>query len=196
MPFKYIIKWRRSRPERVSVEAYHKYPCSLIEKREPAFIIGRAESAGLVAIRHMLEKAAQKFPTKRYNKTLHIVLNENDDEAYEVAYRIGLAVALIGKAQTTQEIRQYVRYVQSVMSEEIWFWTSKLLDEEVGTRALDALAILSGTKSSVEEAVGSTRKSFKTKGRYQDITTVASAMALDMHKKRVLSRSKSCSSRP
>jgi hypothetical protein len=30
------------------------------------------------------------------------------------------------------------------MPEEIWFWTSKLLDEEIGEKALNALAILSG----------------------------------------------------
>ncbi len=92
----------------------------------------------------MLEKAAQKFPTKKYNKTIHIILNENDDEAYESAYRIGLAAALINKAKTPEEIQKHIRYIQSAMPEEIWFWTSKLLDEEIGEKALNALAILSG----------------------------------------------------
>jgi hypothetical protein len=31
-----------------------------------------------------------------------------------------------------------------VAVEEVWFWTSKLLDDEIHSKALDALAILSG----------------------------------------------------
>jgi len=147
MPFKYIIKWRRRHPEKVSVEAYHKYPKREIEKRRPAFIIGKAEGAKLIAIRHMLEKAAQNFPTKKYRGTVHIILNESNPTAYEVAYRIGLAVALVNKAQTSHEVQRYVRYIENVMPEEIWFWTSKLLDEETGVRALDSLAVLSGVKT-------------------------------------------------
>lgn len=144
MPFKYVVKWRRTQLEKLSVEAYHKYPQTEEEKHKPAFIIGRAEGAGLIAIRHMLEKAAQKFPTRKYKKALHIILNENNDEAYETAYRIGLAAALINKAQTPEEIEKGTRYIQNAMPEEIWFWTSKLLDEEINTKALEALAILSG----------------------------------------------------
>jgi hypothetical protein len=146
MPFKYIIKWRRHNLEKVSVEAYHKYPKSEQEKRKPAFIIGQAEGAEIIAIRHMLEKAAKKFPTRKYGKTIHIILNESDPTAYETAYRIGLAAALINKAQTPQEVKMCTRYIENAMPEEIWFWTSKLLDEEIGVKALDALAILSGAK--------------------------------------------------
>lgn len=161
MPFKYIIKWHRTQPEKLSVEAYHKYPHTEQEKRKPAFIIGKAEGASIIAIRHMLEKAAQKFPTKKYSKTIHIILNENDDKAYETAYRIGLAAALINKAQTTEEIQKYTRYIQNAMPEEIWFWTSKLLDEEIGEKAIDALAILSGaTKTQNEESTQQRKGTF------------------------------------
>ena len=146
MPFKYLIKWRRHHPEKVSVEAYHKYPKTEQEKHKPAFIIGKAEGAEIIVIRHMLEKAAKNFPTKKYGKTIHIILNESDPIAYETAYRIGLAAALINKAQTSQEVKMCARYIENAMPEEIWFWTSKLLDEEIGIKALDALAILSGAK--------------------------------------------------
>ncbi|MEM2463891.1 MAG: hypothetical protein QXY07_04330 [Candidatus Bathyarchaeia archaeon] len=151
MPFKYVIKWRRTQPEKLSVEAYHKYPRTEQEKHKPAFIIGKAEGAGIISIRHMLEKAAQKFPTKKYNKTIHIILNENDDEAYETAYRIGLAAALINKAKTSEEIQRHICYIQNAMPEEIWFWTSKLLDEEVGEKAIEALAILSGSIKTINK---------------------------------------------
>jgi hypothetical protein len=146
MPFKYIIKWHRGCPEKISVEAYHKFPKKKSEKRKPAFKIGKAEGAGLIAIRHMLEKAVKNFPTKKYGKKLQIILNESNPAAYETAYRIGLAAAIINKAKTSQEIQKCVQYIENAMPEEIWFWTSKLLDDEIGTKALDALAILSGAK--------------------------------------------------
>ncbi|MEN3065118.1 MAG: hypothetical protein ABC536_04155 [Candidatus Methanosuratincola petrocarbonis] len=142
MPFRYVIKWRRSNPESVSVEAYHRFPHTESEKRKPAFVIGRAEGARILVIRHLLEKAKESFPTRRYQKTLHIMLEESSPAAYEVAYRIGLAVALISQAETEEEIRRFARYVENVMPEEVWFWTSKLLDDETGTNALDALAVL------------------------------------------------------
>ncbi len=144
MPFKYIIKWRKTCPEKISVEAFHRYPHTEEEKHKPAFIIGKAEGAGILTIRHLLEEAAQKNPTKKYGNVLHVLLPENDPAAYETAYRIGLAVALIGKAQTKQEIEKGTRYILNATPEEVWFWTSKLLDDEINTKALEALAILSG----------------------------------------------------
>ena len=144
MPFKYVIKWRRTQPEKISVEAYHRYPHTEEEKHKPAFTIGKAEGGGLLAIRHVLEKAAQKNPTRKRGNNTYIFLTENDPAAYETAYRIGLAVALIDKAQAPQQIEKTTRYALNATPEEVWFWTSKLLDDEINTRALDALAILSG----------------------------------------------------
>jgi hypothetical protein len=144
MPFKYLIKWRRANPEKVSVEAYHRYPHTEEEKHKPAFTIGKAEGGGLLAIRHALEKAAQKNPTRKHGNITHILLTESDPSAYEIAYRIGLAAALINKAETLQQIEKTTKYALNATPEEIWFWTSKLLDDEINTRALDALAILSG----------------------------------------------------
>jgi len=145
MPFKYIIKWRRTHPEKVSVEAYHRYPHTEEEKRKPAFTIGKAEGGGLLAIRHVLEKAAQNNPTKKRRNTTYILLDENNETTYETAYRIGLATALINKAQTTQEIQKGTKYILNATPEEIWFWTSKLLDDEINIKALEALAVLSGS---------------------------------------------------
>ena len=145
MPFKYVIKWKRTNPEKVSVEAYHRYPQTEQEKRKPAFIIGKAEGGGLLTIRHILEKAAKTNPTKKYGNTTHILFDQNNETTYETAYRIGLAVALINKAKTIQEIQKGVQYILNATPEEIWFWTSKLLDDEINTRALEALAILSGS---------------------------------------------------
>jgi len=145
MPFKYIIKWRRTHPEKVSVEAYHRYPHTEQEKRKPAFIIGKAEGGGLLAIRHVLEKAAKNNATRKRRNTTYILLDENNETAYETTYRIGLAAALINKAQTPQEIQKGTKYILNATPEEIWFWTSKLLDDEINTKALEALAVLSGS---------------------------------------------------
>jgi hypothetical protein len=145
MPFKYRIKWHRTHPEKVSVEAYHRYPHTEEEKRKPAFTIGKAEGGGLLAIRHILEKAAQKNSTKKRGNTTYILLDEGNETAYETAYRIGLATALIDKAQTPQEIHTGTKYILNATPEEIWFWTSKLLDDEINTKALEALAVLSGS---------------------------------------------------
>jgi len=144
MPFKYVIKWQKANPEKVKVQAYHKYPKDKQEKNKPLFTIGKAEGGGLLSIRHLLERAAQKNPTKKRGNTTYIHLSETDPEAYETVYRIGLAVALIDKAKTPQEIEKATRYVLNAMPEEIWFWTSKLLDDEINSKALDALIILSG----------------------------------------------------
>jgi hypothetical protein len=157
MPFKYIIKWRRTNPEKVSVEAYHRYPHTEQEKRKPAFIIGKAEGGRVLAIRHALEKAAKNSSTKKRGNTTYILLGENDEIAYETAYRIGLAAALINKAQTPQEIEKGTKYILNTTPEEIWFWTSKLLDDEIGTKALEALAILSGSIQ-ISNAAPSTKK--------------------------------------
>ena len=145
MPFKYIIKWRRTHPEKVSVEAYHKYPQTEQEKHKPAFIIGKAEGGGVLVIRHILEKTVKSNPTRKYGNTLHILFDQNNETTYETAYRIGLAAALINKAETTQEVQNGAKYILNATPEEIWFWTSKLLDDEVSTRALKALAVLSGS---------------------------------------------------
>jgi hypothetical protein len=144
MPFNYLIKWQRTNPEKVVVEAYHKYPKTKQEKNKPFFIIGKARGGGLLSIRHLLENAAQKNPTKKQGNITKIFLSETDPVAYEMVYRIGLAVALISKAKTQEEIEKGTRYVLNVMPEEIWFWTSKLLDDEINSKALDALAIISG----------------------------------------------------
>jgi len=140
MPFKYVIKWQKTNPEKVRVVAYHRYPKNEREKRYPAFTIGKAEGGGLLAIRHTLEQAAKNHPTQTKSKTTRVLL----DRDVETAYRIGLAAALINRVQTNQQIEKTTRYVLNATPEEIWFWTSKWLDEEINSRALDALAVLSG----------------------------------------------------
>ena len=49
---------------KLSVEAYHRYPKTEEEKYKPTFTIGKAQGGGHLAIRHLLEKAAQKTQPK------------------------------------------------------------------------------------------------------------------------------------
>ena len=140
MPFKYVVKWRRSHPEYVSVEAYFRYPLNLEEKGKPAFIIGQASGSRILTIRHALEELANRYPCHNRGRTMRILL-DHDDEA---AYRIGLATALLSKATSPREMEHGVRYVLTATPEEVWFWTSKWLDDDLNERALQALAIMSG----------------------------------------------------
>ena len=158
MPFRYVIKWRRTHPEKVSVEAYYRYPQTEEEKRKPAFIIGKADGGGLLAIRHVLERAAEDNPTKKRRNTTHIFFDENKGTAHETVYRIGLATALINEAKTLQEIDKGTKYILNATPEEIWFWTSKWLDDEINARALEALAVLSGGKEITKQAAGPRKK--------------------------------------
>lgn len=98
----------------------------------------------MLTIRHALEKLTEEFPTNKRGRTLRIML-DHDDEA---AYRIGLATALLARAKNPREMEQGVRYILSATPEEVWFWTSKWLNEDLGGRAIQALAIMSGYSDS------------------------------------------------
>ncbi len=140
MPYNYVLKWRRGIPESISVDAYHRYPGSAQERRRPAFRIGSAQGARLLAMRPALERIAETYPRRRYGQTLRVQLDHHDG----TAYRMGLAAALLARARTPLEMERGVRYVLGATDEEIWFWSSKFLDESVGARALDALALVAG----------------------------------------------------
>lgn len=144
MPFRYLIKWKKGNPEEVSIEAYHKYPHSEEEKHKPAFVIGRGKGSKLLLIRHLLEQAAKKNSTRQYGRILHIRFNE-DQESYDTVFRIGLAVALIGR-ENGDNVDCALRYILSATPEEVWFWTSKLLNDETGPRTIGALMVMSGAE--------------------------------------------------
>ena len=40
MPYKYILKWQQGEKERVTVEAWNRYPVSKKEKEKALFLIG------------------------------------------------------------------------------------------------------------------------------------------------------------
>lgn len=141
MPFKYIIRWRRRYPESVIVEAQNAYRTHQSKRGKKAFVLGRASGSRLLTIRHTLEDALKRFPHKKQGNVVQILLDCDD----EVAYRIGLATALLAKAKNHREMERGVRYVLNATPEEVWFWSSKWLDDSLGERALQALAVMSGT---------------------------------------------------
>jgi hypothetical protein len=67
------------------------------------------------------------------------------DHGDDAAYRIGLAAALLNRAKDHREMERCVRYILNATPEEVWFWSSKWLDEDLSERAMHALAIMSGT---------------------------------------------------
>jgi hypothetical protein len=143
MPFSYVVKWVRSYPESVSVEAHFRYPSNPQEKRKPAFIIGHVSGSRILTIRRALQELMERFPCHSRGRTMRILL-DHDDEA---AYRIGLATALLSKVSNALDMERGVRYVLTATPEEVWFWTSKWLDNSVGEKTIQALALMSGSTS-------------------------------------------------
>lgn len=141
MPFKYVVTWRRTHPESVTVEARPRYSKNQNETQKGAFIIGKASGSRVLTIRHTLEDAMKRFPSKRRGRVVRILLDHGDD----AAYRIGLAAALLSKAKNNHEMERSVSYILNATPEEVWFWSSKWLDDNLGERALQALAVMSGT---------------------------------------------------
>jgi len=141
MPFEYLVTWRRTHPESVTVEARHRYSGNHMEARKRAFIIGRASGSRVLTLRHTLEDAMKRFPSKRQGRVVRILLDHGDD----AAYRIGLAAALLSKARDHREMERGVSYILSATTEEVWFWSSKWLDEDMSEKTLHALAIMSGS---------------------------------------------------
>lgn len=146
MPYKYVLKWYRGEDERVVVEAWTRYPTSDQEKKRPEFTIGEVNGSQVILIRDRVERAVETYGHKRYDKMLRVTFPLDDVNAIAEAYRIGLAAAVLTHAGGKPEMIKASSYVLGITDEEVWFWTSKLLDRRIGSkRAISSLCIMSGT---------------------------------------------------
>lgn len=151
MPYRYVASWQRACPERLSVYALHRYPVSSEERRSRAFTIGTASGSRLLTLRDTLHKMVESHQHRRRGEGTFIDFGEDD----EGAYRLGLAASLLMRAGDPWEMERGVRYVLNATSEEVWFWTSKFLDDNVGGNALDALALMAGLRNHRQNLLGS-----------------------------------------
>jgi len=77
---------------------------------------------------------------------LRVAFPLDDVNAIAEAYRIGLAAAVLTHADERSKGINAISYVLSITDEEVWFWTSKLLDRRIGPkRAISSLCIMSGS---------------------------------------------------
>lgn len=146
MPFKYILKWYQGEKEHVTIEAWHRYPTLKSEKEKAAFTIGKLEGNKVLLIRDRVYEITNKYGSKRYDKTLKVSFPLDDTKAIAEAYRIGLTASILSIAGDNSSIQTATNYVLNTTDEEIWFWTSKLLDSSVGPqKTISALCLISGT---------------------------------------------------
>ena len=131
----------------IGVEAWVRYPSVPRERRRPAFIIGKVEGSRTIVLRDRVEQAAVSFGMRTIGRTKKVTFPLDDTKGVAEAYRIGLAAAVLRSACDNQAVDQASRYVLTITDEEVWFWTSKLLDETIGReRVIDALCVLSGAR--------------------------------------------------
>ena len=146
MPFQYVIKWYLGDIEKITVEAWHRYPTTKKDKEKPAFVIGKLEGNRVLLLRDKIYDIIHKYGSRKYHKTIKISFPPDDPKAIAEAYRIGLSAAVVSNIEDNDSIQKASNYVLDVTDEEIWFWTSKLLNSAIGPqKTISALCIVSGT---------------------------------------------------
>lgn len=149
MPFKYVLRWTNNAHERIGVEAWARYQTTPRERKHPSFVIGVIEGGRAILLRDRVEQAIATYGARTFGHTRKVAFPLDDTKAIAEAYRIGLAAAVLSSAVDNDSLNRASRYVLSITDEEVWFWTSKLLDSAMSKdRVIDALCIISGAKPS------------------------------------------------
>ncbi len=145
MPYKYILKWQQGEKERVTVEAWNRYPVSKKEKEKAVFLIGTIDGSRVIILRDLIQKIISLYNSKKFGPTQRVEFPLDDTKAIADAYRVGLAASVLKYAPDNDALQKASMYVLNITNEEVWFWTSKLLDQNVGRqRTISALCIVSG----------------------------------------------------
>ena len=147
MPFRYVVIWSRGAKEKISVLAYPRYYPQRNHRAKPSFEIGSIEGSRAIILRDAMENAVDKYGSKRYGDNIRINIPKDDTEAVALAYRVGLTAAMLREAPDNGAVHKATSYILDATNEEVWFWTSKLLDKKVGPeKVVAALCIVSGAK--------------------------------------------------
>jgi hypothetical protein len=147
MPFRYVLKWDRGNTEKISIKAYPRYPSKSNEKRKPTFEIGSIKGSRAIILRDAVESSIKQYGSRQYGKITQVNFPKDNSEAIAMAYRIGLTAAVLREAPNNGAVHKATSYILDATNEEIWFWTSKLLDKRIGPeKAVTALCIISGAK--------------------------------------------------
>jgi len=119
MPYKYVLKWYRGETERVTVEAWHRYPNDKKEKEKPAFVIGSIKGSKTVVLRDSVENIIKLYGGKKYGPTMRVEFPLDDTKAMAEAYMFGLAASVLKYAPDNSSLHRasvYVLNIKWVMS--------------------------------------------------------------------------------
>ena len=145
MPFRYVLKWDRGKVEKISVIAYPRYSQNKRGRPKKSFEIGSINGSRALILREAVGEAIQRYGSRKYNSIVHVRFPFDDTKAVALAYRIGLTAAVLKEVTSNDAVHKATSYILDSTNEEVWFWTSKLLDTRVGPeRTITALCVISG----------------------------------------------------
>jgi len=154
MTYKYVLKWRTGEKSKIIVEAWPSSPKIALpnERKKPSFIIGSTKGKRTIILMSIVEELKKKYKVKNKNGLHRIDFPFDDIEAIADVYRIGLAAEVVSKSKDFDSADGSLQYVLRSTTEEIWFWSSKLLgvvgSKIDASRVINALTILSNSDSS------------------------------------------------
>lgn len=152
MSYKYVLKYKRGSDQKISIEAWPrlKQYATKTEKKRPSFVIGSLSGSRTIMLWHYVEQSRRKYQAKKRGMYTRVSYPPEESDAINDAYRLGLAASVIAAADDSDCADAALRYVMNATSEEVWFWTSKLLsvigDRTDKDRVLAAIYMISGSK--------------------------------------------------
>lgn len=150
MSYKYILKYNRGAESKISVEAWPrlKQYATQKERGKPSFVIGSVSGSRTIMLWHFIDHSKKKYSSEKNGKYVRITFPPEDADAINDAYRTGLAAAVVDAAEDSERADAALRYISRMTNEEVWFWTSKLLnvigDRTDRKKVLTAIYVMSG----------------------------------------------------
>lgn len=151
MTYRYVLKWKTGEKAKVNVEAWPSSKRIALphEKRKPSFVIGSTNGRRSMLLMSIIQDMKRKYEVQEKNGLYKIEFPFDDIEAIADVYRIGLAAEVVSRAKDENQADESLDYVLRSTTEEVWFWTSKLLgvvgSKMDSTKVLTALSILSNS---------------------------------------------------
>src|SRR5688500_1163644 len=129
MPYKYLLKYRKTEKGFIKVEAWPRIPkfATNTETNKPSFVIGLVKGSRTTILWDFVDESKKKYGITNKNGFFTVLYPIEDARAINEAYRLGLAASAAQYATDISLAEYAVGYIMNIKSEEVWFWTSKLL---------------------------------------------------------------------
>ncbi len=154
MTYKYVLKWKTGEKSKIVVEAWPSSDKIALssERKKPSFVIGSTKGKRTIILMSIIEELKKKYKVKNKNGLHRIDFPFDDIEAIADVYRIGLAAEVVTKSKDFDSADGSLQYILRSTTEEIWFWSSKLLgvvgSKIDASRVINALTMLSNSDMS------------------------------------------------